>query len=55
MKQKLLDLLACPKCKGRLEYDKKNNQLICVSDHINYPIEDGIPILLEQESKPDSK
>ncbi len=49
MKQKLLDILACPKCKGALEYDKKNQQLICIIDRISYQVKDGIPILLEPE------
>jgi uncharacterized protein YbaR (Trm112 family) len=49
MKQKLLDILACPKCKGSLEYDKKNQQLICVIDQVSYAIKDGIPVLLESD------
>jgi uncharacterized protein YbaR (Trm112 family) len=47
MKQKLLEILACPKCKGALEYDKKNQKLICVVEQISYEIEDDIPVLLE--------
>ncbi|MFA6038276.1 MAG: Trm112 family protein [Legionellales bacterium] len=50
MKQKVLDLLACPKCKGTLEYDKKNQQLICTTEQIKYPIKDGIPELIISDS-----
>ncbi|MGA2655054.1 MAG: Trm112 family protein [Gammaproteobacteria bacterium] len=46
MKQKLLDILACPRCKGELEYDKKNQQLICPTDGLNFAIKDGIPELV---------
>lgn len=51
MKQKLLDILACPKCKGTLEFDKKNQQFICIVDKLAYPVRDGIPVLLETEAK----
>jgi uncharacterized protein YbaR (Trm112 family) len=50
MKQKLLDILACPKCKGDLEYDKKNQELICTTDQMRYPIKDGIPDLVISET-----
>jgi uncharacterized protein len=50
MKQKLLDILACPKCKGALEYDKKNARLICWADRLAYPVRDDIPVLLETEA-----
>lgn len=51
MKQKLLDILACPKCKGALEYDKKKQLLICTVDHTLYLIKDGIPVLLVEDSE----
>lgn len=46
MKQKILELLACPKCKAALVYDKKNQQLICTVENTGYPINDGIPQLV---------
>jgi len=42
----LLAILACPVCKGDLDYKKKQNQLFCAKCNVNYPIQDGIPILL---------
>ncbi len=51
MKQTLLEILACPKCKGALEYDKKNQQLICTLENTHYQIKDGIPVLLETTPK----
>ena len=44
--KKLLDILVCPKCKGELEYDKKNNRLICHHCGLAYPIKNDIPIML---------
>jgi uncharacterized protein YbaR (Trm112 family) len=43
---KLLDIIACPVCKGKLGYKKESNELICKFDHLAYPVEDGIPALL---------
>lgn len=51
MDKKLLDILVCPLCKGPLEYDKKNSELICKVDRLAYPIRDGIPVMLEEEAR----
>ncbi|WOT03889.1 Trm112 family protein [Shewanella youngdeokensis] len=50
--KKLLEIVACPVCKGKLEYNKEDNQLICNLDKIAYPINDGIPVLLENKAEP---
>jgi uncharacterized protein YbaR (Trm112 family) len=49
--KKLLDILVCPLCKGPLEYDKKNGELICKVDRLAYPVRDGIPVMLEEEAR----
>jgi len=51
MDKKLLDILACPLCKGRLEYDKNHKELICRFDRLAFPIRDGIPVMLEDEAR----
>lgn len=48
----LLDILACPKCKGDIVYDKEKNGLICNACKLMYPIKDDIPIMLIDEAKP---
>lgn len=56
MDTKLLDILACPACKGPVVYSKPTQQLICRADRLAYPIRDGIPVMLEEEAtqlKPD--
>ncbi|RKZ22625.1 Trm112 family protein [bacterium] len=47
----LLEILACPRCKGDLEYDEKNDKLICHNCKLAYRIEDGIPIMLVEEAE----
>jgi len=49
--KKLLEVLACPVCKGSLVYHANNAQLICKFDRLVYPIIDNIPVLLESEAK----
>lgn len=47
--KKLLDILVCPLCKGKLELKKK--ELICRFDRLAFPIRDGIPVMLEDEAR----
>jgi uncharacterized protein len=48
---KLLDILACPLCKGPLQYAKAHQLLVCRADRLAYPIRDGIPVMLEEEAR----
>lgn len=49
MDKRLLAILVCPICKGKL--DLKKTELICRFDRIAYPIRDGIPVMLENEGR----
>jgi len=49
--QQLLDILACPKCKGELQYDESAEKLICDKCRLKYRIEDDIPIMLIDEAE----
>jgi uncharacterized protein YbaR (Trm112 family) len=49
--QELLDILACPKCKGDLRLTDKQDGLICDACHLLYPIKDDIPIMLIDEAQ----
>ncbi len=51
MDKKLLDILACPVCKGPLVYDKSARELLCKVDRLAYPIRDDIPVMLEEEAR----
>ena len=51
MGTRLLDILACPLCKGPLDYDKAAAELICKHDRLAFPVRDGIPVMLEDEAR----
>jgi len=51
LKKELLDILACPKCKGDLEYQSENNILICQTCRLKYHIRDDIPVMLIDEAE----
>jgi uncharacterized protein YbaR (Trm112 family) len=48
---KLLDILACPVCKGPLLWRKEAQVLVCRADRLAYPVRDDIPVMLEDEAK----
>ena len=51
---KLLEILACPKCKGELEHVLRSDEeaLLCGRCKLRYAVEDGIPIMLIDEAEP---
>jgi uncharacterized protein YbaR (Trm112 family) len=51
MDAKLLEILVCPLCKGKLLYRKEQGELICKADRLAYPIRDDIPVMLENEAR----
>ncbi len=50
--QELLDILACPKCKGDLHLTTGGDGLVCEACKLVYPIKDDIPIMLVDEAQP---
>jgi uncharacterized protein YbaR (Trm112 family) len=50
--QELLEILACPKCKGDIYLNETENGLICEKCRLVYEIKDDIPIMLIEEAKP---
>ncbi|WPO98770.1 Trm112 family protein [Pseudomonas sp. HR96] len=51
MDTKLLDILACPICKGPLKLNADKTELISKGAGLAYPIRDGIPVMLETEAR----
>lgn len=47
----LLKILCCPVSKAPLEYDEKNQELVCKNSGLAYPIKNAIPILLPEEAR----
>lgn len=52
LKREILDVIACPICKGKLQYDKSMQVLICKFNRLAFPIKDGVPIMLVEQAKP---
>jgi len=51
---KLLEILVCPICKGKLVYRKEAKdgpELVCKVDRLAFPVMDGIPVMLEDEAR----
>jgi len=48
----LLQILVCPKCKGKLEHrSAPSEELVCHACRLRYAVEDDIPIMLIDEAK----
>lgn len=50
MDSKLLDILACPLCKGPLQWHPDVPCLVCRAERLAFPVRDGIPVMLEEEA-----
>ena len=47
----LLEILACPKCKGGIRLTEDGSGLVCDACKLKYPIKDGIPVMLIDEAE----
>ncbi|OQX85421.1 MAG: hypothetical protein B6D63_02335 [Candidatus Latescibacteria bacterium 4484_7] len=52
IKKELLEVLACPKCKGNVALNEDGTYLICENCRLKYPVEDDIPIMLIDRAEP---
>jgi uncharacterized protein len=48
----LLQVLACPRCKGALTYSALSQSLDCTGCKLHYLVKEGIPRLLIEEAQP---
>jgi uncharacterized protein YbaR (Trm112 family) len=48
---KLLELLACPLTKTRLEYDAKRQELVSRAARLAFPIRDGVPLMTREAAR----
>lgn len=51
MHTRLLDLLVCPLCKGRLYSNSDHTELVCRGDRLAFPVRDGVPVMLEAQAR----
>ena len=52
IKKELLEILACPKCKGEISLNRMGDGLICKACRLVYDIKDDIPVMLIDEARP---
>lgn len=52
LSKELLDILACPKCKGEVKLNETQDGLMCLACRLLYRIEDDIPVMIIEEAKP---
>ena len=55
IKKELLDILACPQCKGPVELNPAGDEIVCRTCRLLFPVRDGIPVMLIDEAKPMAK
>jgi uncharacterized protein YbaR (Trm112 family) len=48
----LKEILACPKCKGELEFREQEGEIRCLACRLAYRIDEGIPVMLVDEARP---
>lgn len=48
---RLLEILVCPVSRGPLVYRREARELWSVQAGLAYPVQDGVPVLLEEEAR----
>jgi len=51
--KELLEILACPSCRGDVELRDtgEGEQIVCLQCGLRYPVRDGIPVMLVEEAE----
>ncbi len=52
LKEELLAILVCPRCKEKVELTADQQWLLCRQCRLRYPIRDEIPVMLIDEAEP---
>lgn len=52
LSQSLLDILACPQCKGPVTFISAAQEICCKTCRLAYPVRDDIPVMLIDEARP---
>ncbi len=48
----LKEILACPRCKGTLEFRDEADEIRCGACRLVFRVEDDIPVMLLEEARP---
>ena len=52
LNRELVDILACPKCKGAIELRADESAFVCRACKLVYAVEDEIPNFIIEEARP---
>lgn len=50
--ERLMAILVCPACRSGLEHKERRHVLVCVGCGLQYPVREGIPVMLVEEAVP---
>jgi uncharacterized protein YbaR (Trm112 family) len=50
IRKEVLDILACPQCRGKLDLIEKEKALTCTVCRLLYEIRNGIPVMLTDQA-----
>jgi uncharacterized protein len=50
--ERLLEILVCPQCHGDVEHKERRKVILCAACGLQYPVRDGIPVMLVEEATP---
>lgn len=50
IRKELIEILACPACRGKIVHDDDKDTLNCSECRRIYPIRDDIPVMLVEEA-----
>ena len=49
--ERLMEVLVCPSCGGSLEHKDRRKAVLCTQCLLQYPVVDGVPVMLVEEAK----
>jgi len=53
--KELIDMLACPRCRGAVALLPAGDGLACAACAVVYPVRDGIPVMLVDQAVPEAR
>jgi uncharacterized protein len=48
--ERLLEILVCPACHEAVEHKERRHLIVCTGCGLQYPVRDGIPVMLVDEA-----
>ena len=48
--ERLLEILVCPECHGDVEHKERRKIILCAACGLQFPVRDGIPVMLVEEA-----